>query len=145
MVFAAVIAREVIAGKNWRNAKIVALVATLALANLGYHYEDAIAGVAEHAQRATLGLIVMLILLVGGRVTPSFTSSWLGRQAVAERPAPFAKPDGAVMVVSGLALVAWVAAPRRPGPAYWRLSPGLVIFGASPAGEGGPRVATPWS
>lgn len=114
VAFAAVIAREVIAGKNWRNAKIVVLVATLALANLGYHYEDAIAGVADYAQRATLGLIVMLILLVGGRVTPSFTSSWLGRRAVAKRPAPFAKPDGAVMVVSGLALVAWVAAPEAP-------------------------------
>jgi uncharacterized protein involved in response to NO len=110
-VFAAVVAREVLAGKNWRNAKIVALIALLAFVNLYFHCEDATESVADIAQRAALGLIVMLILLVGGRVTPSFTSSALGRQGVAKRPAAFTKLDGAVMLVSGLALAAWVFAP----------------------------------
>lgn len=111
LVFATVVAREVLEGKNWRNAKIVALVAILSLPNAAYHYEDAIVGVSDYSQRAALGLVVMLILLVGGRVTPSFTSSALGRQAVAKRPAPISKLDGAAMAVSGLALVAWTAAP----------------------------------
>ena len=110
-VFAALVAREVLAGKNWRNAKVVALVATLAGVNVAFHCEDATTGVAEYSQRAALALIVMLILVVGGRVTPSFTSSWLGRQGATKRPAPFAKPDGVVMAVSGLALVAWTGAP----------------------------------
>ena len=125
LVFAAVVAREVLAGKNWRNAKIVALVAMLGFVNLYFHFEDATAGLADKAQRASLGLIVMLILLVGGRVTPSFTSSALGRLAGAKRPAPFVRADGGVMIVSGLALVAWMAAPEGGWTGALTLAAGL--------------------
>ena len=125
LVFAALVAREVLAGKNGRNTKVVALVAVLAIANAAYHYEDATLGVAEYSQRAALALVVMLILLVGGRVTPSFTSSVLGRLAVVKRPAPFAKADGAVMAISGLALVAWTAAPDAKLTGLLAVSAGL--------------------
>ena len=126
LVFSAVVAREVVAGKNWRNAKVVALVATLALANAAYHWEDATFGVCEYSQRAALGLTVMLILLVGGRVAPSFTSSALGRQAIAKRPVPFSKFDGLAMAVSGLALVAWVAAPDTRWTGLLAITAGLA-------------------
>jgi len=78
-VFAALVAKEVLAGKNWRNAKVVGLVVALGLADVAFHYEGAATGDAAYAQRAALGLIVMLILLIGGRVTPSFTHNWLAR------------------------------------------------------------------
>jgi uncharacterized protein involved in response to NO len=41
VVFAGLVSREVIAGRNWHNAKVVALVAGLALVNAGFHFEDA--------------------------------------------------------------------------------------------------------
>ncbi len=75
VVFAALVAREVVAGKNWRNLKVAALVLALALVNVAFHVEDAREGLAEVSIRAALGLFVMLILLVGGRVTPSFTGN----------------------------------------------------------------------
>ena len=111
VVFAAVVAREVVAGRNWRNAKVVGLVGALGLANLTYHYEDATSGFAVYSQRGALALVVMLILLVGGRVTPSFTSNWLARSGSAKRPAPFGKWDGVVLTLSALALVAWTWTP----------------------------------
>jgi uncharacterized protein involved in response to NO len=37
IVFATVILREIIAGRNWRNLKTVALVSALAAANIGFH------------------------------------------------------------------------------------------------------------
>lgn len=74
-LFAALAAREVIAGRNWRNLKVVALVMALALAEVVFHVEDAREGFADVSIRAALGLLVMLILLVGGRVTPSFTGN----------------------------------------------------------------------
>jgi uncharacterized protein involved in response to NO len=112
VVFAALIAREVVVGRNWRNVKVVALVLTLALVNLAFHFEDASAGVAEYSRRAALGLIVMLILLIGGRVTPSFTSNWLARTGASERPVPFGRLDGAIMALSGLSVALWVGAPE---------------------------------
>ena len=121
VVFAALVAREVIAGRNWRNLKVAGLVLALALANLAFHIEDARAGAAEYSQRAALGLIVMLILLIGGRVTPSFTHNWLARAGVAARPVPFGRSDGAVMALSGASLALWIAAPD------WRWTGALAI------------------
>jgi uncharacterized protein involved in response to NO len=41
IVLAALVAREVVAGRNWRNLKVAALVSALALVNLAFHFEDA--------------------------------------------------------------------------------------------------------
>ena len=112
VVFTALVAREVIAGRNWRNAKVVALVAALGLANIAFHFEDARVGFAEYTQRAALGLIVMLILLIGGRVTPSFTNNGLARSGATLRPVPYGAPDGAILVLSGVALAFWAVAPE---------------------------------
>ena len=112
VVFAALVAREVVAGKNWRNLKVAALVLALALVNVAFHVEDAREGLAEFSIRAALGIFVMLILLIGGRVTPSFTGNWIARMGAGARPVPFGRPDGVVLALSGFALLAWVAAPE---------------------------------
>jgi uncharacterized protein involved in response to NO len=74
----------------------------------------------------------MLILLIGGRVVPSFTHNWLGRRGDPERPVSFGKADAVVMAVSALALLLWVALPEEAFTAaplsvagianLWRLS-----------------------
>jgi uncharacterized protein involved in response to NO len=112
IVFAALVAREVAAGRNWRNLKVAGLVFVLALVNVAFHVEDARLGLADDSTRAALGLIVVLILLIGGRVTPSFTGNWLAKAGAGLRPVPFGRPDGAVMALSGLSLALWVAAPE---------------------------------
>jgi uncharacterized protein involved in response to NO len=124
VVFAALAAREVVAGRNWKNLKVVGLVLALALVNLGFHVEDATTGLAEVSIRAALGLMVFLILLIGGRVTPSFTRNWIARMGAGARPAPFGRPDGAVLALSGAALVAWVAAPEGAATGVLALAAG---------------------
>jgi len=112
VVFAAVAAREVVAGGDWRNLKIVGLVLALALVNFAFHLEDARYGLASFSIRAALAIMVLLILLIGGRVTPSFTGNWLAKAGASRRPIPFGRADGGVMALSGLSLVLWVAAPE---------------------------------
>ena len=111
MVFAAVAAREVIAGRNIRNVKVVGVVLALAVTNVAFHVEDAMSGLAEVSIRAALGLFVFLILLIGGRVTPSFTGNWLAKAGETRRPVPFGRGDGIALALSGLSLAAWVLAP----------------------------------
>lgn len=111
LVFAAVAAREVLAGRNARNIKIVVLVLVLAAANAGFHVEAALEGSAPVATRAGLAIIVLLILLVGGRVVPSFTGNWLGHRGDPGRPVPFGRADAVVMILSAAALILWVALP----------------------------------
>ncbi len=124
VVFAALAAREVVAGRNWKNLKVVGLVLVLALANVAFHVEDAREGLAEVSIRAALGLLVMLILLVGGRVTPSFTGNWVARMGVGARPAPFGQTDGVVLALSDVALIAWVAAPEGAATGVLMLAAG---------------------
>ena len=112
IIFAVLVAREVAAGRNWRNLKMAGLVPALALVNVAFHGEDARSGLAEVSTRAALGLMLMLILLIGGRVTPSFTGNWLAKAGLGPRPVPFGRADRAVMALSGLSLLSWIAAPE---------------------------------
>ncbi|GGF60768.1 short-chain dehydrogenase [Azorhizobium oxalatiphilum] len=114
LAFALVTAREIVAGKNWRNAKVVGIVLMLAIANIAFHLEAAWTGSATFAARAGIGLLVLLILLVGGRVVPSFTGNWLARQGLPARPVPFGRPDGAILLLAAAALLVWIAHPEGP-------------------------------
>lgn len=126
IVFAALVGREVIVGDNRRNLKVVGLVLMLAAANAGFHIEAAMNGSAAISTRAGLAIIVFLILLIGGRVVPSFTHNWLAQQGTSARPVPFGRFDGAVIVLSGLALLAWIAAPEQGWTGVLLLAAGIA-------------------
>ena len=111
VVFALAIIREIIAGGNWRNLKTVGLVSVLAVANICFHGEVYFKGAPDYSVRAAIAAIIGLIILVGGRIVPSFTRNWLVRERAARLPAPFGSFDAISMLVSGAALVIWVAAP----------------------------------
>lgn len=111
VVFALAILREIVAGRNWRNLKTVALVLLLASANIGFHAEVYFNGAPDYSERAIIAIIIGLIMLVGGRIVPSFTRNWLARQNAARLPASFGRFDTASIVVSGVALAFWVVLP----------------------------------
>ncbi len=104
-------AREVLAGRNWRNLKVVAIVAVLAAANLGFHLEAHFHGAADYSLRAGIGAIIILITLVGGRIVPSFTHNWLARAKPGRLPAPLGRFDIAAIVASAGAMALWIAIP----------------------------------
>lgn len=111
VVLTAAIAREIVASGNKRNLKIVVLLGLLAAANIGFHAEAAIDAPAAIATRAGLALVLMLVMVIGGRIIPSFTRNWLMRQAPGRLPAPFDRFDVGCLAVSAASLVAWVAVP----------------------------------
>ncbi len=121
--FALAVIREIVAGRNWRNLKTVALVSLLAAANIGFHVEVYFDGAPDYSLRTAIAAIIGLIMLVGGRIVPSFTRNWLVRQGTTRLPVPFGRFDVAAMAVSGAALVMWVALPVSP----WS---GMALFAA---------------
>jgi uncharacterized protein involved in response to NO len=104
-------AREIIAGKNWRNLKVLIPLTVLAVANAGYHFEAHAFGVAEFATRVGVTATLMLLMLIGGRIIPSFTRNWLARENPGRLPLPFGKFDAVAIAVSAAALCIWVIAP----------------------------------
>jgi uncharacterized protein involved in response to NO len=115
VVLTAVIAREIIVGRNWRNLRISVLVALVALANIAFQAEVLLRGAPEYGLRLGIAGIVALIMVVGGRITPSFTHNWLARQGSGRRPAPLGRFDIASLVLAVLALLSWIAAPDWHG------------------------------
>jgi uncharacterized protein involved in response to NO len=113
-LIAAFTGREILAGRNWRNLKVVGLVALLLAGNVGFHLEAHANGAADYSIRAGIAVVIVLIALIGGRIIPSFTRNWLVRENPGRLPVPFARLDVVIVVLSALALLVWVI---RPGGA----------------------------
>ena len=111
VLVAAAAAREVLAGKTWGNLKIVALLALLIIGNITFHVESYLSGHAAYGARIGVAAAVLLIMVMGGRIIPSFTTNWLKRNNPGRLAAPFGSYDRAVLALSGIALLVWLIAP----------------------------------
>jgi len=104
-----VVARELIAGGNWRNLPMLLALALLFSGNVMVHLHALdIAYLAPDGIRLGIATLCMLIALVGGRIVPSFTRNWLAKARLAP-PAPEGRLDRVALVITLLALAAWVA------------------------------------
>jgi uncharacterized protein involved in response to NO len=55
--------------------------------------------------------LIALIVLIGGRIIPSFTYNWLFRVGAPALPAPFGLFDRLALILSAVGLLVWIAAP----------------------------------
>jgi uncharacterized protein involved in response to NO len=111
LLVAAAAAREILAGRNWRNLNVVMLVLLLLTGNIAFHLEAHFHGAADTGIRIGIGVVVLLISLIGGRIIPSFTRNWLVRENPGRLPVPFGRFDVIVVATGALALAFWVASP----------------------------------
>lgn len=110
--------REVVAGDNRRNLPVVGLVGALGLAQAVLHLELALGGDARLAPRLATALLLLLILLIGGRIVPSFTTNWLRHHRPGTAlPTPFDRFDRLAIALGALGLLPWVAAALTQPPA----------------------------
>ncbi|WPZ37195.1 NnrS family protein (plasmid) [Thalassobaculum sp. OXR-137] len=116
VVFAAVALREIGGGGNRRNLPVGLAIVALILAEIGFLLESSSVGYPSYAPRVAIAVMVMLVALIGGRVTPNFTTNWLKRNESGAEPAPFGVLDRLVLLAGALALVLWVL---LPGAAPW--------------------------
>jgi uncharacterized protein involved in response to NO len=131
LVFLLVVAREILAGRNWRNLPMLAALSLLLAGNLLVHLAAlGLADTAELGNRIGLVTLFMLISIVGGRIIPSFTRNWLVkmRPGLARLPAPpETRLDLAVLVATVLALASWAAAPDAAATAAAVLIAGVAM------------------
>ena len=111
LLVAAAAAREILAGRNWRNLNVLLLVLLLLAGNVAFHLEAHFHGAADIGIRIGIGVVVLLISLIGGRVIPSFTRNWLVRENPGRLPVPFGRFDVIVVAIGALALAFWVVSP----------------------------------
>lgn len=119
-------AREIIAGKNWRNLRVLVVVALLALGNIVFHVEAGLRGTAEIGMRIGIAATIGLIMLIGGRVIPSFTHNWLARQKPGRMPVSFSRLDAVSLLAAAAGFIAWLIAPLHWLTAFLLIAAGLL-------------------
>src|SRR5579884_3296505 len=130
IAFLAVVAREIVAGRNWRNLPMLAALSLLLAGNLLVHLDAVrVAPTADLGNRLGVATLLMLIGFVGGRIVPSFTRNWLAKnRADVAAPATFGMVDRIALACTGAALLLWVAAPQNPAAAWVELAAGLAVW-----------------
>lgn len=113
LAVASAAAIEIIAGRNWRNLMVLVPVGLLLAANILFHVEAHLLGTSDVSRRLAIGVIVVLIMIIGGRIIPSFTRNWLARENPGRLPAPFSRFDGLALIIGAVALIAWTLAPAH--------------------------------
>jgi uncharacterized protein involved in response to NO len=111
---AAVAVREILAGKNWRNLRVLGVLGVLLLGNIVWHVELLRTGAGDYGMRIAIAAVVMLITLIGGRIVPSFTRNWLVRMNPGRLPQPFSRFDAVALAAGAFALLCWIALPSGP-------------------------------
>ncbi len=109
----AVCLREIVAGKKWRDLKVLAGLAALGLANIGFHALIVWGDDPTMASRLAIAAYIMLIGIVGGRIVPSFTRNWLAKRHIISLPAPYDRLDTIALLGNLPALALWVALPEH--------------------------------
>ncbi len=129
VAFLVAVAREIVAGRNWRNLPMVAALTLLLAGNSLVHLEAlGWAETGELGNRLGIATLLMLITLVGGRIVPSFTRNWLTKNLPgAATPASFGWIDRAALLTTALALADWVAVPAAPWTPWVELIAALAL------------------
>jgi len=72
---------------------------------------------------------MVLLALIGGRVTPNFTVDFLVEQGRTEQPAPFSRYDGLSVVLVALAAVLWIVQPHAVATGLMLVAGGVANLG----------------
>lgn len=126
LAVAASAAVEIFAGRNWRNLKVVVPVAVLFSANALFHIEVWSTGSSDVSRRLGIAAAIVLIMIIGGRIIPSFTRNWLVRENPGRLPAPFDRFDVVAIGVSVAALALWTVLPEQSA-AGWALAAAAAL------------------
>lgn len=142
IVFAAVVWREVLSGKNWRNLPICLLTALMAAANVAFHL-DAALGLQGLGTRVALAVAAVMLALIGGRITPSFTQNWLRQRGETKLPPPFVTFDKVAVISAAVAALSWAIAPGHAASGLLLVAAGGVNLARLTRWRGNRTTAEP--
>jgi uncharacterized protein involved in response to NO len=112
VLLAAYVWREIIAAGCWDRAPIGVLVSFYACANILFHI-SALPGVpTDFPERFALSVMTLLLTIIGGRLTPTFTREFLAATNMAKLPEVFSPMDAATILLVLVAAIAWIAQPE---------------------------------
>ncbi|HTL60342.1 MAG TPA: NnrS family protein [Nitrospira sp.] len=112
ITLAAVVWHEIAAARRWDRSPIGVLITVYAGANIVFDVLALRGASTDLAERAALSVLLLLLTVIGGRVTPAFTAEYLTEQRSTARPAAFSRFDGLSMLLVFAAALAWIVQPE---------------------------------
>ncbi len=109
-----VIAREIVTSKKWANLPVLILIGVFILANLLFHVEAVTGGYAAqgYGLRLAVSVVLTLVVLIGGKIIPSFTRNYLTKQGAVRLPTPpMQRFDKLTIAATIMVLLGWTLAP----------------------------------
>ena len=128
VVVAIIVWREIAVGRAWTRLPIGFLISLYALANIMFHVLFLRSQATDLPERMALAFVMVLLALIGGRITPGFTEAFLADQGMTEQPAPFSRIDGLSIILVVGAAIAWIAYPKTAATGWIFLAAGLINF-----------------
>ena len=135
--------REIVAGEELGSCADGGSDQSVAGANILFHVLALSGTEADRTARMALALVMMLLALIGGRVTPTFTGEFLVGQGV-EQPASFSRFDGLSIALVGFAALSWTVQPDSMVTGWIFVRPGSSIWAAWHAGTAGSHGVSRW-
>ncbi len=126
LVVASIVWREIVVAKAWDRLPIGVLMSLYACANILFHELLMRQGTADVAVRMALTIIMLLLAMIGGTITQSFTEDALAEDAIPKQPVLFSPFDGFSIVFLGVTAVAWMIAPEARGVGYAFVCAGVL-------------------
>jgi uncharacterized protein involved in response to NO len=128
LTLAAVAGREIVAGRNWRNLRVLVVLVVLIAGNVVFHAEVLFNGAADYGIRLGIAGVIVMIMLIGGRIVPSFTNNWLVKNNPGRLPISFSRFDMIAIAAGAIALLAWVGLPTHAVTGTLLLLAGALHF-----------------
>jgi len=126
VLLATYIWREIVIAGSWDRAPIGLLVSLYACANMLFH-EAALRGTpTDFPERFALSVMTLMLTLIGGRLTPTFTREFLADRNIATLPEVVSLMDGVAIVSVLVGVITWVLQPESVGAGALLLVAGVA-------------------
>ncbi len=126
IILAGIVWWEIVGGRVWERIPIGLVMSLYATANIAWHACLLNQVATDVAERMGLTLIMVLLALIGGRVTPGFTEDFLEERGWSQRPAQFSWFDGLCIFLILLGGTCWIIQPENVLTGWGLLIAGLV-------------------
>ena len=126
VLLAAYVWREIIAAGCWDRAPIGVLVGFYACANIGFHLSALRGSPTDFSERVALSVMTLMLTIIGGRLTPTFTREFLAERNMPGLPEVFSSMDGIAIISVLVGAVTWVLQPESTWTGVMLIIAGLA-------------------
>ena len=126
IIVAGLVWREIMLGQTWDRMPIGILISLYAFANVVFHALSLHHAEIDLAYRIGLAVLMILLALIGGRITPGFTEDYFEQEEIPIPLAPFSLFDGVVIGIVAITAIVWTVRPQSVWTGIALMIAGLV-------------------